>query len=110
MTIVIDARLNAYRNGGIPQYTRQLIYAMAEVAPTTAMTILQHRRQPERLVSAPNISRQVIYTPPHHRWDVATRNQLYPPQRGVVPRLHCAHAAQLSRRGDDSRLGVPAFC
>ena len=29
MTIVIDARLNAYRNGGIPQYTRQLIYAMA---------------------------------------------------------------------------------
>jgi glycosyltransferase involved in cell wall biosynthesis len=69
MTIVIDARLNAYRNGGIPQYTRQLIYAMAEVAPTTALTILQHRRQPERLVSAPNITRQVIYTPPHHRWE-----------------------------------------
>jgi hypothetical protein len=54
MTIVIDARLNAYRNGGIPQYTRQLIYAMAEVAPTTAMTILQHRRQPERMQPRPN--------------------------------------------------------
>lgn len=72
MTIVIDARLNAYRNGGIPQYTQQLINAMAEVAPKTALTILQHRRQPKPLVIAPNITRKTIYTPPHHRWEPLT--------------------------------------
>src|SRR6266545_1761653 len=32
MRIAIDARLNAYRQGGIPQYTRQLLTALAEVA------------------------------------------------------------------------------
>ncbi|MFN5936210.1 MAG: glycosyltransferase, partial [Roseiflexaceae bacterium] len=69
MSIVVDARLNAYRNGGIPQYTRQLIHAMAAEAPTTAFTVLQHRRQPERLIAAANVTRQVIYTPPHHRWE-----------------------------------------
>lgn len=69
MSIVVDARLNAYRNGGIPQYTRQLIHAMAIAAPTTAFTVLQHYRQPERLVTAPNVARRVVYTPPHHRWE-----------------------------------------
>ncbi len=69
MSIVVDARLNAYRNGGIPQYTRQLIHAMAAEAPTAAFTVLQHRRQPERLITAANVTRRVIYTPPHHRWE-----------------------------------------
>lgn len=67
MSIVVDARLNAYRNGGIPQYTRQLVRAMAAEAPTTAFTVLQHARQPERLITAANVTRRVIYTPPHHR-------------------------------------------
>jgi glycosyltransferase involved in cell wall biosynthesis len=67
MNIVIDARLNAYRNGGIPAYTRQLSGALAQIAPQHYFTLLQHRRQPERIVSAPNVSRRVIYTPPHHR-------------------------------------------
>ena len=69
MSIVVDARLNAYRNGGIPQYTRQLMHAMAAEAPTTAFTLLQHRRQPERLITAANVTRRVVYTPPHHRWE-----------------------------------------
>lgn len=69
MSIVVDARLNAYRNGGIPQYTRQLVHAMAATAPTSTFTVLQHFRQPERIITAPNVMRRVVYTPPHHRWE-----------------------------------------
>lgn len=85
MSIVVDARLNAYRNGGIPQYTRQLLYAMAAEAPTTAFTVLQHYRQPERIVTAPNVARRVVYTPPHHRWE----QWIYPVEVGVI-RPHVA--------------------
>lgn len=72
MSIVIDARLNAYRTGGIPKYTRELTSAMAHIAPDTEFVVLQHRRQPERIVSAPNVTRRVIYTPPHHRLEQVT--------------------------------------
>lgn len=72
MSIVIDARLNAYRTGGIPQYTRELTSAMVRVAPRQELILLQHRRQPERIVSAPNVTRRVIYTPPHHRLEQLT--------------------------------------
>jgi glycosyltransferase involved in cell wall biosynthesis len=72
MRIVIDARLNAYRTGGIPKYTRELTSALAQIAPTEEFVVLQHRRQPERIVSAPNVARQVIYTPPHHRLEQLT--------------------------------------
>ncbi len=72
MSIVIDARLNAYRSGGIPKYTRELTRAMAQTAPNDEFVVLQHRRQPERIVSAPNITRRVIYTPPHHRLEQLT--------------------------------------
>lgn len=72
MRIAIDARLNAYRTGGIPKYTRELTRAMAQIAPHDEFVLLQHRRQPERIVSASNIVRQVIYTPPHHRLEQLT--------------------------------------
>lgn len=72
MRIVIDARLNAYRTGGIPKYTRELTGAMAQLATDTEFVVLQHRRQPERIVSAPNVTRRVIYTPPHHRLEQLT--------------------------------------
>jgi glycosyltransferase involved in cell wall biosynthesis len=72
MSIVIDARLNAYRTGGIPKYTRELTSAMAQIAPQQEFVVLQHRRQPERIVSAPNVTRRVIYTPPHHRLEQFT--------------------------------------
>ncbi|MFZ9858091.1 MAG: glycosyltransferase family 4 protein [Roseiflexaceae bacterium] len=72
MSIVIDARLNAYRTGGIPKYTREITSAMTQIAPQQNFVVLQHRRQPERIVSAPNITRRVIYTPPHHRLEQLT--------------------------------------
>ena len=67
MNIAIDARLNAYRTGGIPAYTRQLTQALAPLAEPDIITLLQHRRQPERIVSGANVRRRIIYTPPHHR-------------------------------------------
>ena len=45
MRIAIDARLNAYRQGGIPQYTRQLITALADVATDDQIVSFQHRDQ-----------------------------------------------------------------
>lgn len=72
MRITIDARLNAYRTGGIPKYTRELTHALAQIAPTDDIVLLQHRRQPERIVSAANVTRQVIYTPPHHHLEQLT--------------------------------------
>jgi glycosyltransferase involved in cell wall biosynthesis/ribosomal protein S27AE len=67
MRIAIDARLNAYRQGGIPQYTRQLMTALAEVARDDTIISLQHRDHQRPLVVAHNVRRQTVLTPPHHR-------------------------------------------
>jgi glycosyltransferase involved in cell wall biosynthesis len=69
MRIAIDARLNAYRVGGIPQYTRRLAEAMASVGREHRLITLQHREQRMPLVQAPNVSRMTLMTPPHHRWE-----------------------------------------
>jgi glycosyltransferase involved in cell wall biosynthesis len=69
MRIAIDARLNAYRQGGIPQYTRQLLTALAEVAPEEQFISLQHRDQLRPLAIAPNVARRTALTPPHHRFE-----------------------------------------
>lgn len=69
MRVAIDARLNAYRIGGIPQYTRHLTEALAAIAPETTIVALQHYQQQAPLVSAPNVQRLACYTPPHHRWE-----------------------------------------
>lgn len=66
MRIAIDARLNAYRQGGIPQYTRQLMTALADVAREDVLISLQHRDHLRPLVVAPNVVRRTVYTPPHH--------------------------------------------
>ncbi len=69
MRIAIDARLNAYRQGGIPQYTRQLLTALAAAAPNEQFISLQHRDQLRPLVIAPNVQRRTALTPPHHRFE-----------------------------------------
>lgn len=67
MRIAIDARLNAYRQGGISQYTRQLLTALADAAPDDQFVSLQHRDQLRPLAIAPNVLRRATLTPPHHR-------------------------------------------
>jgi glycosyltransferase involved in cell wall biosynthesis len=69
MRIAIDARLNAYRQGGIPQYTRQLITALADVAAEDQIVSFQHRDQLRPLAIAPNVARRTALTPPHHRFE-----------------------------------------
>ena len=69
MQIVIDARLNAYRTGGIPQYTRQLLTALAAVASEDALIALNHRKADAPVAQAANISHRRVWTPPHHRWE-----------------------------------------
>lgn len=69
MRIGIDARLNAYRQGGIAQYTRQLLAAMAPLAPGDEFLTLQHLSQSRPLLIAPNARRAVMFTPPHNRYE-----------------------------------------
>ncbi len=69
MRIAIDARLNAYRRGGIPQYTRQLLTALSEIAIEEQFISLQHRDMLRPLAVASNVTRRTIYTPPHHRFE-----------------------------------------
>ncbi len=67
MRIGIDARLNAYRRGGIPQYTQQLVAALAPQAPYDIFFTLQHREHHRPLAIASNVKRATLFTPPHHR-------------------------------------------
>ena len=76
MRIAIDARLNAYRQGGIPQYTRQLLTALAEVAPEDDFVSLQHRDQLRPLVIAPNVARRTALTPETCRKFIAAGAQV----------------------------------
>lgn len=71
MRIAIDARLNAYRSGGIPQYTRQLLAALAAVAPEHRLITLNHRKADTPVAVAANIEHRRLWTPPHHRWEQA---------------------------------------
>lgn len=65
--IAIDARLNAYRHGGIAQYTQKLLTYLPKIAPEQQWLVLEHRKSPKPLALGPNIQRARLFTPPHHR-------------------------------------------
>lgn len=67
MRIGIDARLTAYRIGGIAEYTRQLVAALVPLALNDQLVLLQHWRDREPLSRAANTRRLPLFTPPHHR-------------------------------------------
>ena len=69
LRVAVDARLNAYRVGGIPQYTAQLVAALAALAPADRIVVLEHRNATRPVASAPNILRRRLWTPPHNRWE-----------------------------------------
>ena len=69
MRIALDARLNAYRRGGIPEYTRQLLTAMASQDRQSTFVSLQHHDQQRPITIAPNVQRHTLWTPPHHRFE-----------------------------------------
>lgn len=87
MRIGIDARLNAYRQGGIAQYTRQLLAALAPIAPDDELVALQHYSQARPLVLAPNVRRAPMLTPPHNRFEQwSLPAELWPRRLDL---LHC---------------------
>ncbi len=67
MRIGIDARLNAYRRGGIPEYTRRLLTALAALPAHDTFVTLQHPEHLRPLVVSSNVQRATLRTPPHHR-------------------------------------------
>jgi glycosyltransferase involved in cell wall biosynthesis len=114
MRIGIDARLLYYRPGGITEYTRQVIQQLALLDQTTDYGIIQHHRDGQTLIPAPNFRRINSYTPCHHRlerWslsaellryrlDVLHSPDFIPPQTGArrriigVQDLHFIHYPQ----------------
>ncbi|GAC1636630.1 MAG: glycosyltransferase family 1 protein [Herpetosiphon sp.] len=69
MNVAIDARLIAYRHGGIAHYTSQLINTMVEAAPEITFTVCEHRKQSNPVAQGPNVRRRRFWTPPHHPWE-----------------------------------------
>ncbi len=87
MRVGFDLRLNAYRQGGIPQYNRQLLGALARLAPDVGFVALQHRKQQQPVVTGANITPVTLLTPPHHRLEpLALPLELLP--HGLTV-LHC---------------------
>ncbi len=66
MDIGIDARLVSYRHAGIGRYTLRLANALARADRENTYYILQHRRQRDPLINAPNVRRVHMFTPTHH--------------------------------------------
>ncbi len=62
--VLIDARLLAYRRGGISRYVEELCRWLPRVAPDLQLTCFANRRNP--YVSARGIR---VFTPPHFRFE-----------------------------------------
>ncbi|NJP04353.1 MAG: glycosyltransferase family 4 protein [Chloroflexaceae bacterium] len=87
MRIGIDARLNAYRYGGIPQYTYQLSAALVEQSSSDQFVLLQHWRQRKPLLPMAQVQRATLVTPPHHRLErYSLALEVWPRQLDL---LHC---------------------
>src|SRR5438034_9136006 len=75
MRVALDARLNGYRDGGIAQYTRCLIDALARLDTSgdyrilyAARPLLRHDSD-DNLMPTESFRRVPIFTPPHHRFE-----------------------------------------
>ena len=65
--IGIDARMLAYRRGGIAGYVAHLLPALAAIDPETPYRVLRHRRDETRTEPGSNFRRATVWTPCHHR-------------------------------------------
>jgi len=72
--IAIDARMCAYRQGGIASYTRRLATALApELAARDHTLIVGYARRGLPILSSDVPADQPrLWTPPHHRWERQT--------------------------------------
>lgn len=71
--IGIDARLRAYRAGGIAEHVSRLIGGLAGLDTDAAFVVLDHRRAPPAggaagpAAAGRALERHRLFTPPHHR-------------------------------------------
>lgn len=65
MRIGIDARLLAYRPGGIARYTEALAQALARIGAEDDFVLLVGRKERRQIV--PGLRQRRLLTPPHHR-------------------------------------------
>lgn len=87
MHVGIDARLNAYREGGIAEYTRRITGALAALNSPHIYTLIQHRRARYATGTQPTTGFQTAYafTPPHHKLEsVAFGAELFPLRLDVL--------------------------
>lgn len=80
--IGIDARLTAYRGGGISETIIHLIAELEQIAPPEPITIFHSRKARARLsqqFSAAKFRAATLWTPPHHRLEsIALAAELVP--------------------------------
>lgn len=70
--IALDARLLAYRSGGISRYAHKLIEYLPQLAPDDAWLVLHHRTWRGDSRYGPNVRDTRLWTPPHHRLEQVT--------------------------------------
>jgi len=101
--IGIDARLPAYRDGGISTYTRQLVSGLEGLQTEHEFTIVHHRKGKERI--GKRFPRLNVWTPPHNRverlslslellpqhFDVLHSPDFIPPYRGAQHHVITVH-------------------
>lgn len=85
MRVGIDARLIFYQTAGIGQYIVRLTEALTELDREDEFVLFQSRKDRDRLVSAPNIVRRVLWTPSHHRFETSAMSaELFPHRLDVL--------------------------
>lgn len=70
MRIGIDARLIAYRAGGISTYVENLVRALDGLHSDPTFVVLESRKA-ARSITPASMQRAVLWTPPHHRLERA---------------------------------------
>ena len=85
MRIGIDARLIFYQTAGIGQYILRLTEALAALDREDEFVLFQSRKDHDRLVTAPNFQRRVLWTPSHHRFETTAMSaELFPHHLDVL--------------------------
>ena len=67
MRIGVDLRLAYHQMAGISWYAIRLLTALSKLDRENHYVLLQHRRQKEPLIQAPNVTHTTLLAPVHHR-------------------------------------------
>ena len=105
MRIGVDVRLAYHQMAGISWYAIRLLTALSKIDTENHYVLLQHRKQKQPLVQAPNFERVGMWSPTHHRleqWMLSLETRLLhldlihspdfiPPLHNQVPAVITVH-------------------